>query len=94
MKIIRSYSRKLNLGNFQTLNHSSSLEYEASDIDIDDVSKIKQASKKLEDLCMEEVDGGIERSKRELLKEGIRATDKPQEEAQELNFKDVKLNGD
>ncbi len=86
MKITRSYSRKLNIGNYQTLDHLCSVEQE-----VDDVKDVESISEKLEEFCVKEVEKGIEKSKKEL--------EKPKEEEyqglvieKELNFKDVKLN--
>lgn len=100
MKITRSYSRKLNIGNYQTLDHFCSVEQEIDDTS--DVKEMEQASKKLEEFCVKEVERAVEESKKieeEKKRFEEEMTDKTDTDevdlfSQELNFKDVKLNGD
>lgn len=92
MKITRSYSRKKNIGNYQTLDFFCSVEQE-----IEDTSEMKPTSKMLQEFCIKEVNNDVqdyefslEKEKGMVLTNIITNTSEP---SKELNFKNVKLDG-
>lgn len=87
IEIVRSYSEKVNMGNYQTFDSFCSAKCEVDEKEAD------QKSKELYEFCKEQVKKEIKEYREEL--------EKPKEEEyqglvveKKLNFKDVKLNGD
>jgi len=85
MKITRAFSQKVNLGNYQTADFFCSVEEEC---EFDCAEKI---SEQLNEMCRYEVNKSIVKfnEERTVSVEVLKS-----EPAKELNFKDVKLNGD
>ncbi len=86
IEISRSYSEKVNMGNYQTFDSFCSAKCEVDEKEAD------QKSKELYEFCKEQVKKEIKEYREEV--------EKTKEEYQrlvvekKLNFKDVKLNGD
>mgnify|MGYP000991493884 FL=1 len=86
IEISRSYSEKVNMGNYQTFDSFCSAKCEVDEKEAD------QKSKELYEFCKEQVKKEIKEHREEV--------EKLKEEYQrlvvekKLNFKDVKLNGD
>ena len=84
IEISRSYSEKVNMGNYQTFDSFCSAKCEVDEKEAD------QKSKELYEFCKEQVKKEIKEHREEV--------EKPKEEYQglvvekKLNFKDVKLN--
>jgi nucleoid-associated protein YejK len=86
IEISRSYSEKVNMGNYQTFDSFCSAKCEVDEKEAD------QKSKELYEFCKEQVKKEIKEHREEVEKlkeeyQGLVAEKK-------LNFKDVKLNGD
>lgn len=86
IEIVRSYSEKVNMGNYQTFDSFCSAKCEVDEKEAD------QKSKELYEFCKEQVKKEIKEYREEVEKlnkeyQGLVAEKK-------LNFKDVKLNGD
>ena len=86
IEISRSYSEKVNMGNYQTFDSFCSAKCEVDEKEAD------QKSKELYEFCKEQVKKEIKEYREEVEKlnkeyQGLVAEKK-------LNFKDVKLNGD
>ena len=81
MNIVRSFSRKINLGNFENCDFGCSMEDEC------EVDELEARSRLLHDYCKRDVEESIEEYKQEL-EDKKEVKDEP---TKELKFDNVKL---
>jgi nucleoid-associated protein YejK len=86
IEISRSYSEKVNMGNYQTFDSFCSAKCEVDEKEAD------QKSKELYEFCKEQVKKEIKEYREEV--EKLKKEYQGLVVEKELNFKDVKLNGD